>query len=244
MHGETRDNDAGRHRGRRGVFAGLVAACAAAGAGGACLVDPDNPCGRYGRLSEDGVCVCAAGARPSGQGTGCQPCGPLEVETRYGCGCAPGYVRRGDTWECVETPALRTCDGTPGACPDAGFSHCYIEPGKTDGVCTLVGCAHNGDCRDGWVCDRGQARSFCREVSGHVAVCSSAADCAPYEASYCVEFSGTCQVAHCALDDPDACPSTWTCCDVTSIGGTLPPTLCLPAAYVHDFASLGVRCAQ
>ena len=75
--------------------------------------------------------------------------------------------------------------------------------------------------------------------SGLGETCSGDADCAGYEADYCLisygETEGYCTVQGCAVD-PDDCPDGYGCCDFT-IGGV--PNFC---AEDGDLAELGDMC--
>jgi hypothetical protein len=56
--------------------------------------------------------------------------------------------------------------------------------------------------------------------------CTSEADCAGTEATYCDIFvSRSCLVQGCSLD-PDNCFEGWECCDLSAFG--IPMPLCLP----------------
>ena len=56
--------------------------------------------------------------------------------------------------------------------------------------------------------------------------CSSSADCAGFEATFCDTFvTGTCLVSGCTVV-PDSCSAGKECCDLSSFG--LPP-LCIAA---------------
>jgi hypothetical protein len=133
----------------------LALAVAAAG-----CVDDDR-CGPN-QVLEDGVCLCADGTVPPGDGAGdCEPA------------------------------------------PDA-------QPAASD----AAPCGGDAGCADASTLPTGLGAS-----------CSSSADCAAYEATYCESFqSHTCQVEGCTLE-PDDCYPGSICCDLTAFGM---PTLCVP----------------
>jgi hypothetical protein len=168
-----------------------------------CLVDSDHRCGDNQRLV-DGLCLCTEdyvlqAGRCVSTGQREQPDGGL------GAACAPGSST-------CEDPAFPLCQAAP-----SGRSYC-----------TASGCLRNEDCGPGFVCNKGStpsAPSYCRRFyEGQKEQCTSTADCARFDAKYCVVQLGMCIVRDCL---PDGCDPDWTCFDLSQI---LPgePKVCAP----------------
>jgi hypothetical protein len=169
----------------------------------ACVYDPEAPCGESHQLDAKGQhCICAEGMGNDGGG-GCRPCTSDEVWTAGVC--------------IVATDAGRDCDPANPDCPSPLTCH---EP---VGYCTMTDC---GECPAGFYCDTSTTPSYCqRPPTGQAAPCSSAADCAGFEATYCEMIQGhVCLVQGCTLS-PNDCFYGWSCCDLTLLIGV---TLCVP----------------
>jgi hypothetical protein len=192
----------------------------------ACTYDPDDPCGPNEEMYGDGLrCVCVAGAALTS--TGCVMCGANEVAGTTACECMPGYSRPPSGGACAETPLSGqgvACDeATP--CLDPLASHCQPDAGGS-GYCTTTDCAAT-PCSGDYACDESASPTVClRPPLGQSMSCSSNADCAGTEATFCdtVE-SHSCLVRGCAVGADD-CFIGWSCCDLTSLG--LAETICVP----------------
>lgn len=192
----------------------------------ACTFDADDRCGRHQSLSRDHErCVCDEGFAftPSG----CVACGAHEVAGDSGCVCESGYVRPAEGASCEPVPLTlgEACDANA-PCSDADYDFC--EPTSDgQGYCTSRGCTTSSDCSGGYACDTGVTPSVCRRPPlGLGKACSSEADCASGEATFCDTFqSHQCLVQGCTLT-PDNCFVGWECEDLTSLG--LAITLCVP----------------
>jgi hypothetical protein len=197
----------------------------------ACTYDSSDRCGPHQVMYEDLRCVCDATSFTTA--TGCEPCGTDEVPGTTGCVCKDGYVKPDGADVCEPAPMGGqppvglgiACDAsTP--CPNAEFDHCESgADGK--GYCTATGCASAGECTGGYACDASVTPSICRRPPLGLAMsCSSDADCAGTEATYCDTFqSHSCLVQGCSLA-PDNCFSGWECCDLSAFG--VPQPLCIP----------------
>lgn len=165
-----------------------------------CLVDTDHRCGDNQRLV-DGLCLCADGyvlqaGRCVAESVREQPDGGL------GAACTPGSQ----------------------ACSDPAFALCQVAPSGRS-YCTATGCQSSAECGAGFVCDRSGSPSYCRRFyEGQKEKCASTADCARFDAKYCVEQLGMCIVRDCLAD---GCDPDWTCFDLSQI---LPgePKVCAP----------------
>jgi hypothetical protein len=192
----------------------------------ACVYDPDDACGPNQELYGDGVrCVCVDGAAltPSG----CVMCGANEVAGATACECAPGYGRpaSGGPCEVLATSGQgAVCDdATP--CLDPVASHCEPD-GAGSGYCTTTDCTA-APCSGDYACDESTSPSVClRPPRGQSMSCTSDADCAGTEATFCDTVkSHSCLVRGCAVGGSD-CFIGWACCDLTSLG--LAETICVP----------------
>jgi len=190
------------------------------------VYDPDDRCGPHQVVFEDKRCVCEPGAALTP--TGCVPCAVHEVPGTMGCECESGYSRPSAGAACEEVPAgLGTaCNLTTMPCTDAVYSHCAADASGS-GYCTTAGCTSSADCTSGYACNTSGAASFCqRPPMGLSMSCTSDADCAGTEATYCDTFmSHSCLVQGCTVA-PDNCFEGWDCCDLSAFG--LPQPLCIP----------------
>jgi hypothetical protein len=187
----------------------------------ACVYDASDRCGPNQVMYENQRCVCDEhSARTE---TGCVLCGTDEVPGATGCACKPGYSKPEPSGVCVlglGTP----CDAsTP--CSDAKFDHCEAVADDT-GYCTDTGCSSSADCTGGYACDAEVTPSVCRRPPlGSGMSCTSAADCAGTEATYCDAFkTHSCLVEGCSLT-PDDCFSGTECCDLSAFG--VPEPVCV-----------------
>lgn len=189
----------------------------------ACVYDASDRCGPH-QVFEDRRCVCDA--ESAWTETGCVPCGADEVPGANGCTCKPGYSKPQADGVCEPTPTGlgAPCDvNTP--CVDAAFDHC--EVGTDDkGYCTNTGCSETTACSGGYACDAQVTPSVCRRPPVGLAMsCTSAADCAGTEATYCDAYqTHSCLVEGCSLS-PDNCFSGWECCDLSAFG--VPQPICV-----------------
>jgi hypothetical protein len=192
----------------------------------ACTYDPDDRCGPHQVLSSDPLrCQCEEGFALTA--SGCVACGVHEVPGEGGCVCESGYERAADATTCEPLPMSlgRDCD-EKAPCRDEPYDFCDVGD-SGQGYCTSRGCATSSDCSGGYGCDTSVTPSICRRPPlGLGKSCSSAADCADGEATFCDTFeSHQCLVQDCTLA-PDSCFVGWECKDLTSLG--LAITLCVP----------------
>ena len=149
-------------------------------------------------------------------------CGPHQVmfeDLRCVCDAQSVATETG----CKPITALGTACDENTHCTDAKFDHC--EAGADgSGYCTNTGCASSEDCTDSYACDLTVTPSVCRRPPVGLSMsCTSDADCAGTEATFCdTLYSHSCLVQGCSLA-PDNCFVGWQCCD---LGG--PQPLCLP----------------
>jgi hypothetical protein len=110
-------------------------------------------------------------------------------------------------------------------CTDATYNFCATSP-SGEGYCTTSGCT-GGDCTGGYACDLGATPSYCkRPPKGLSMSCTSNADCAGTEATYCDMYqSHSCLVEGCTVS-PDSCFEGWDCCDLSAFGVPMP--VCIP----------------
>lgn len=188
----------------------------------ACVYDSKDRCGPHQVMYEDLRCVCDPQSATTA--TGCTPCGTDEVPGATGCVCKPGYTKPAEGGVCAPAPmGLGTACDAATPCTDPQYSHCEAgADGK--GYCTNT-CASAGECTGGYACDT--TASICRRPPVGLAMsCTSDADCAGTEATYCDTFqSHSCLVQGCSLM-PDNCFSGWECCDLSAFGIAQP--LCIP----------------
>ena len=174
-------------------------------------------------FGENERCVCVENAvfTPAG----CVLCGANEVPGATACECAPGFVR-GAGGACETAPAgMGMACSASMPCTDATYNHCATSA-SGEGYCTTSGCT-GGDCTGGYACDLGASPSYCkRPPKGLSMSCTSNADCAGTEATYCDTFqSHSCLVEGCTVS-PDSCFEGWDCCDLTAFGVPMP--ICIP----------------
>ncbi|HET9932548.1 MAG TPA: hypothetical protein VFQ35_17720 [Polyangiaceae bacterium] len=187
----------------------------------ACTFDSSDRCGPNQVIFGDNLrCVCDTHSAYTA--TGCVRCGEHEVAGPSGCVCEPNFSK-GTGGVCEPTPMGIgvPCDGT---CEDPVYKHC--ETTASGGYCTNTGCTGPADCTGGYACDT--ATGVCkRPPIGLAKSCTSNADCAGTEATYCDTFvTHSCLVQGCTLA-PDNCFQGWECCDLSSFG--IPQPLCVLA---------------
>jgi hypothetical protein len=188
----------------------------------ACTYDPDEPCGENQVIYGDDLrCVCAEGFAYTEDG--CIACGEHEVAGSAGCVCEEGYVRPTADAACELPPSGlgAPCDeATP--CSNADYAYC--EP--DGGYCTTTGCESSADCEGGYACDTESDPTVClRPPTGVGQSCSSDADCAGTEATFCdLVVSRTCLVQNCTVE-PSDCFEGYICCDLTPF---VPAPICIP----------------
>jgi hypothetical protein len=191
----------------------------------ACVYDSSDRCGPNEVMYEDLRCVCDAFSAATA--TGCERCEADEVPGAMGCECKPGYTKPDAESACAPAPMGlgAACDATT-ACEDPEFNHCEAgADGK--GYCTKTDCASPEDCSGGFACDAAVTPSVCRRPPLGLAMsCTSDADCAGTEATYCDTFqSHSCLVQGCSVT-PDNCFTGWDCCDLSAFG--VPQPICIP----------------
>jgi hypothetical protein len=82
--------------------------------------------------------------------------------------------------------------------------------------------------------------------TGMMEPCATQADCAEYEATYCLTQmpdSNVCLIPDCSAD-PDDCPSPYLCCDLLPELETsfdLPGSLCMPPEYWDAYSAYCVN---
>lgn len=211
-----------RGKGRIRPWVGLLGLGLAGFAPSACLYDHSHICGDgqvvYG---DDELCVCPANAVFTNNG--CVACGEHEVPGATSCDCEPGYTRAGAGQPCTEAPMGlgAACDPAASTCA-APFDQCIAA--ASGGYCSSS-CTSSDDCTGGYACN---ADSVCeRPPSGLNTPCSTDADCAGTDATFCDTFMHhACLVQGCSPTAND-CFSGYDCCDLSAFG--LPQPLCVPA---------------
>jgi hypothetical protein len=158
---------------------------------------------------------------------GCVACGEHQIGSATGCVCEQGYTPS-DDGACVPLPGgIGVACSETQPCTDSTFNYCQIEKDGS-GYCTTSNCTSPTDCIGGYACDTSGPTSVCkRPPAGLGLSCTSNADCAGTEATYCdVFFSHICLVQGCTVA-PNNCFTGWDCCDLTMYGVAEP--LCIPA---------------
>ena len=170
-------------------------------------------------MYEDLRCVCEPQSATTA--TGCQPCGAHEVPGATGCVCEAGYVKpEGGVCELAPMGLGTACE-TSAQCTDAAYGQC-VNGSDGKGYCTNA-CTSPEDCTGGYACDGAVCR---KPPEGLGKSCTSDAECAGTEATYCDTFqSHSCLVQGCSLA-PDNCFTGWECCDLSAFGVLQP--LCIP----------------
>jgi hypothetical protein len=210
--------DASAAHSRRRTAAWLALGLFASG----CVLDSDDLCGPNQVIwGDDQRCVCAEGTAYTP--TGCVACGANELGSAAGCVCVEGYARPTPVDACLEIPAGigDVCRGDA----DCGNPYPHCQLGGAEGYCTSENCTGAADCTGGYGCNTGATPTYCqRPPTGAGKACTSPADCAGGDATFCDVFvTGTCLVQDCNLTSDDCFVGT-ECCDLSSFG--LPP-LCV-----------------
>ncbi|HET7540383.1 MAG TPA: hypothetical protein VFK05_10950 [Polyangiaceae bacterium] len=147
--------------------------------------------------------------------------------------CGPHQVMYEDLRCVCDATSAPTATGCE-PCGDnevPGAMGCECKPGFTKpagGVCeAVIECAKPEDCPEGYACDLEVTPGLCRKPpTGLGMSCTSNADCAGTEATYCDTFqSHSCLVQGCSLT-PDNCFTGFECCDLSAFGVAQP--LCIP----------------
>lgn len=189
-----------------------------------CLYESGDRCDSTQRFdAASGVCVCQENTVPGEHG--CESCPEHEVPQGPSCVCSDGYARPAEGGACALIPDTlgAACDpSAPSCAPEYPTCHPLDD---TTGYCTAE-CTTSGECSGGFVCDTSSNPSYCqRPPTGVGHTCSSSADCAGFEATYCETLQAhVCLVQGCTKS-PNTCFSGNDCCDLTMVGL---PTLCVP----------------
>lgn len=196
---------------------------------GACIIE-DNECGTHQtRIPGTYSCECEPGFVPSTRGYGCDPCGEHEESSGGKCICASGYTRVSDTAPCEPIVGSALGESCSSGAPCVG-EYAYCATSEAAPYCTRT-CAKAEDCPASWRCVASGAQSFCKTPpTGLGEECTSAADCAGKEASYCSSSARACLVNNC-VQRPSECPSGSVCCDLTAIVGQ---SLCLASSAITN----------
>jgi len=183
-----------------------LAACLLAGG---CLIDPDRPCGD--RIENAaGACVCPDQQVPSD--SGCAPCGEHERAAGGQCVCEDGYSRSSAGARCEPVTDDPGCTGSD--CPAEGE------------------CESSADCPSPLLCDRYDTGACVDPPAGLGESCSSDADCAGTDATFCEVYSSlTCVVEGCK-EEGGRCPGDMQCCDFA----VLSRSLCVGVEALNDGA--------
>ncbi len=135
-------------------------------------------------------------------------------------------MRAGTTSPCTLRPAAlgAACNTTTTPCTDPVYSYCASAAGA-DGYCTKSGCASSAEC-EGYACKTTEAPAYCqRPPLGTGQACTSPADCAGTEATYCDWYmTHACLVEGCTVS-PNNCYEGTDCCDLTQFG--VPKPICV-----------------
>lgn len=187
----------------------------------ACTYDEDDRCGDNQVLFDSSTCICAPGYVMNGPE--CVACGDNEVPSAAGCVCAESYSRATPESPCEAIPGGvgDACDAqTP--CTNPAYDHCQMGS-ATSGYCTSSGCTTSAECTGGYACDTAASPSFCkRPPVGAGEACTSSADCADGDATFCDAVrTHSCLVQGCTLA-PNDCFEGTVCCDLSRFGVPLP----------------------
>ncbi len=213
------------------------------GLGGAsgCLYDSSDRCDPGQTYDPgSGLCICGnpdGGAIDGGSVTGdhgCVPCGDHEVVVNDVCNCAPHYQRSGGSGPCVIIPpGLGDACNVDGDCTGSSAVNACHANGDS-GYCTKSGCATTDDCTGGYACNTTAPPTFCqRPPTGQDMACTSSADCAGTEATYCLTIMAHTCLVECTIGGSE-CFSGRECCDLQKLsGGLIPKQLCTPTGTCH-----------
>ena len=207
------------------------------GVGGAsgCLYDSGNRCDPGQSYDpSSGLCVCSKASNSVTGDHGCVPCGKHELAQNDACVCEPGYQKPsgGTSCEIIPDGLGDACTADQDCATNPAFNVCH--PSGDSGYCTNGGCASDDDCAGGYACNLTTTPSYCqRPPTGQTMACQSSADCAGYEASYCLTIMANACFVQCSLGGSD-CFSGWECCDLPSLSfGVIKQPLCVPSGTCH-----------
>ncbi len=200
----------------------------------ACVYDPNDRCDANQVLAA-GTCICDKSAGYTTGSGGCVLCGTHQVPGESGCVCTSGYAQQSNDGPCEPVPETlgTACDTSNSpACADATVNYCFATSGTT-GYCTTSGCATNGDCKGGYICNASATPSYCqRPPTGTGEACTTTADCANYEATFCDSTQLKCFTTDCKTS-PDDCFPGYACCPLSTFAASMPdapvmPNVCMP----------------
>lgn len=181
-----------------------------------CLYDSSRRCDSTQRFdSAAGLCVCDEAQNMIAGDHGCVPCAEHEVALNDSCSCADGYTRPSAGAACSDfPPALGTVCTEDKDCPDATYGSCRALDGGT-GYCTNL-CSDGTGCAGGYACDVAATTPYCkRPPIGAGQACTSDAECAGTEATFCEYFQTQVCYVECKLGGNDCFPGK-ECCDLTA----------------------------
>ena len=189
---------------------------------GGCVYDANNLCGPH--MTYDtalDACLCADNAIVDG--LRCTPCAADQVVIAGACGCAAGSAENADG-VCERITGLGDACASASDCTNPAYAYC--APGVAGPTCTST-CTDDTGCADAYTCATWEPQPYCREFVGLGASCTSSADCAGTDATFCDTYqSHTCIVGGCSVDE-SACPRGTLCCDFSQYGfGTLCAAAC------------------
>ena len=187
-----------------------------------CVYDANELCGPHMKY-DTSLDVCLCDDSSIADGLRCTLCPADEVAVAGACGCAPGSTKN-SAGVCDRVVGLGDPCQSASDCTNPGYAYC--APGVTGSSCTSA-CASDSDCGDSYTCATWEPQPYCREFVGLGMSCTSAADCAGTDATFCDTYqSHTCIVAGCTVGD-GACPRGTLCCDFSQYGfGTLCAAAC------------------
>lgn len=180
----------------------------------ACIVeDGDKACSKNQVLVEgEGTtyCACAPGfIIDVTTGLDCKACGENEETVAGACVCKTGYTRPSEGAACGMSSLGAACVDSTGC--SGAFPACVTDDGA--GYCTSEGCSSSADCERGFVCEQDAGKAVCKKVpTGYGMSCTTSADCAGSEATYCDSFQSKSCLVTCSKTSP--CPGDWSCCDI------------------------------
>lgn len=175
-----------------------------------CLVDSERPCGDELVENDAGACVCPNEQVPGA--SGCMRCGEHERVAGGQCVCDDGYSRASATARCEPVTD---------------------EPSCTGGGCAVEGeCESSAECASPMLCDRYETGECVDPPEGLGQSCTSDADCAGTDATYCELYSSlTCVIQGCK-EAGGRCPGDMQCCDFA----ILTRSLCVGIEALNDGA--------
>lgn len=214
---------------------------------GACVFNADHRCSANQEYQVQGMAeVCVCDARSYWTAKGCIPCnGDHEVPGVSGCLCAAGYGRSPATGICTACAADEIA-GPNGCECKAGYGHATAAA-----VCTEIVsgqgalCNAQKPCADPVYsyCDVKAGTGTCAApptdagsggatapkttTSNIGTTCTSDADCAGGDATYCDTFQNNnkCLIKDCNLAQ-DNCPTGYACCNLPALAPIF-PVLCV-----------------